>query len=463
MSRPISSRIQLQARNQLLKQVKREIKQFRLQSLHRAVLTKLAKETPPLRMRRTWHVEAKVGNKPSIRLPSDSGMIPVFDRIGGKLLILGATGSGKTTTLIGLAKVLVSRAIQDEGEPIPILLNLRTWNPKKPAIADWIIEQMQWKYEIRSDISSYWLDQLQMLPLLDGLDEVPEQSREQCIQAINQLLESNFAPLHLITCSTIEAYYFCKTRLQLNGAILLKPLTKHQIRDYLLNAGSRELWNDIEDDEKLLKLAQKPLLLSMMALADEELLSVSWKRLASYDEQLKYLFNAFIRRQITQNRDLFDVQNSYTPEQMRQGLEWLSERLEEENKVEFSVDAIPVNWLKETEEERAYDWGLKIIKGFIWWGIILGIIIGALIQSILLVLLLMSLGFIWGFVSDVFSVDHLIEQFVLRSVISSKGYLPWKSKQFLRDARKRLIMQQVGDRYRFIHRWLQQHFAQIKL
>ncbi len=463
MSRSISSRIQLQARHQLLKQVKREIKQFRLQSLHRAVLTKLAKETPPLRMRRSWDVEAKVGKKPSIRLPADSGVIPVFDRIGGKLLILGATGSGKTTTLIGLAKALVSRALQDEGEPIPVLLNLRTWNPEQPLIADWLMAQIEWKYKIDQEISSYWLDQLQILPLLDGLDEVPAEYRDRCIQEINQLMQSHFAPLHLVTCSSIEAYYHCPTRLQLNGAILVKPLTKNQIRDYLLHAGSRELWHDIEEDENLLKLAQKPLLLSMMALAYEELLLVSWKRLPSFEDQIQYLFNAFIRRQITQNREFVDPKKSYSPEKVRQGLEWLAQRLEEENKVEFSIDEISVNWLKEAAEEQTYTWGIKIVHGIIWWGIILGIILGVITQSILFVLLFMVVGFIWGFVSDAFSVDHVIEKFVIRSVLSSKGYLPWKYKQFLNDAKKRLMMQQVGDRYQFIHRWLQQHFSQFKI
>ncbi len=463
MSRPISPRLQLQKRNHLLKQVKREVKQFRLQSLHRAVLTKLAQETPPLRMRRTWDIEAKVGKQPSVKLSADSGVIPIFDRLGGRLLILGAMGAGKTTTLMGLTKVLVSRAIKDEGEPIPVLLHLRTWNPKKPAIANWIIEQIERKYDVSRNVCRYWIDQLQILPLLDGLDEVNSEDRELCIQQINQFLHGDFSPLHLIVCSTVEGYYYCQSRLELNGAVLLRPLTKTQIRDYLLQARSRELWNGIEDDENLMKLARKPLLLTMMALAYEEILLASWKRLSSVEEQTQYLFNAFIRRQITQNRDGLNQTSSYSLEQIRQGLEWIAQRLEEENLTEFSVDEIPAHWLQEAEEEKTYRWRLKAIKGMIWWGAIIAIVIATLTQSILLLLLSMIAGFIWAFISEIFSIDTLIEQYILRSIISSKGYLPWKYQQFLNDAKKRLILQQVGDRYRFIHRWLQQHFAQIRI
>jgi hypothetical protein len=461
MSRSISPRRQLAHRSQLLKQVKREIKQFRLQSLHRAVLTKLAEETPPLKMRRTWDIEAKVGKQPSVKLSADSGVIPIFDRISGKLLILGATGSGKTTTLMGLAKVLVSRALQDEAEPMPVLLNLRSWHPGMPAIANWIIEQLKWKYNISSEVSSYWLDQLQILPLLDGLNEVPSEYRELCIQQINQWLHSDFSPIHLVVCSTVEGYYRYKSRLELNGAILLKPLTKTQIQDYLLRARGRELWNEIERHENLLKLAQKPLFLTLMTLAYEEILVESWKRLPSEEEQLQYLFNAYIRRQVAQHRQGIEYDSIYPADQMRQGLEWIAQRLEEENQTEFSVDEIPINWLREVQEEQTYAWGTTFFKGIIWWSIIAGIIIAVLIQSIEIMLLIASIGFIWAFISEMLSINSLIEQLILRRIISSKGYFPRKYKLFLEDAKQRLIIQQVGDRYRFIHRWLQRQFAQL--
>ncbi|MEB3278319.1 MAG: NACHT domain-containing protein [Lyngbya sp.] len=459
-----SNRLPYHKRYQLLQQVKNEVKQYRLQSPHRAVLTLLARETPPLKMRRIWDIEAKVGNRPSFRLSSDCGIIPIFDRIGGKLLILGGTGAGKTTTLMGLARVLVKRALNDEGEPIPLLLNLATWTDSEQSIESWIVEQLKIKYDIPTDLGKDWIDKLQILPLLDGLDEVETSEHNQCILKLNEFLSSNICPLHLVVCSSVEAYHNCEAVLRLNGAILLRPLTKKQIRTYLMNARSRELWNNIENDEKLLKLAKKPLLLSMMTLAYEEILISSWKRLETLEEQRQYLFNAYIRTQIAPHREQSNSRKNWEEknlEKVRQGLEWLAKRLEEENKSEFSIQEISPSWLQDYEQEKTYNLGVKFVSGLIWWGIVALIALGVIFESIWVVLGGIILGLFWAFFYRKLAINDWIERFILRGLLSYKGYLPWQTKQFLNTATKRLILQKVGRRYRFIHRLLQQHFAQM--
>lgn len=459
-----SNRLPSQKRYQLLQQVKNEVKQYRLQSPHRAVLTYLVRETPPLRMRRIWDIEAKVGNRPSFRLSSDCGIIPIFDRIGGKLLILGGTGAGKTTTLMGLAKVLVKRALNDDGEPIPLLLNLASWTDGEQSIESWIVEQLKIKYDIPSDLGKDWIEKLQILPLLDGLDEVEKHLRNECILRLNEFLSGDICPLHLVVCSGVEAYHNCEAVLRLNGAILLRPLTKKQIRTYLMNARSRELWNNIENDESLLKLAKKPLFLSLMTLAYEELLMSSWKRLKTLEEKRQYLFNAYIRTQIAPHREQSTSRKNWEEqnlEKVRQGLEWLAKRLEEENKSEFSIQEISSSWLQDAEQEKKYSLGVKFISGLIWWGIVVLIAVGVIFRSIWIVFAGIILGIIWAVIYKRFAIDDWIEQFVLRGFLSYKGYLPWQTKQFLNAATKRLLLQKVGRRYRFIHRLLQQHFAQM--
>ncbi|UWU50496.1 hypothetical protein [Limnospira platensis] len=47
MPRLTGTRVQVPKRHQLLTQVKQEVRQYRLQSPHRHVLTKLAQEKPP--------------------------------------------------------------------------------------------------------------------------------------------------------------------------------------------------------------------------------------------------------------------------------------------------------------------------------------------------------------------------------------------------------------------------------
>jgi hypothetical protein len=201
-----------------------------------------------------------------------------------------------------------------------------------------------------------------------------------------------------------------------------------------------------------------------MTLAYEEILISSWKRLETLEEQRQYLFNAYIRTQIAPHREQSTSRNNWEErnlETVRQGLEWLAKRLEEENKSEFSIQEISPSWLQDSEQEKKYKIGVKFISGLIWWEIVVFIAIGVILRSIWVLLGGMILGIIWTTLYKRFAINDWIKQFVLRSFLSLKGYLPWQTNQFLDTATKRLLLQKVGRRYRFIHRLLQHHFSQL--
>ena len=455
MSRFIPLRLQ-PPRDRLLEEVKQEVQAALAQSLHAAVLANLSQDSSPTGVNRCWDVEVKAGNRPSFGLPPKASVAKVFDRTGGKLVILGATGSGKTTTLLELARVLVSRAQKDANLPVPVLFELGSWKAQSGAIADWLIAQLQFKYRISPAVGKKWLAEQKLLPLLDGLDEVETHRQNICIQAINQFVESEFKPKHLVACSSFEAYKNCDTRFRLQAAVLLKPLTETQIKNYLLEARSRELWYSIEREPELLKLAKVPLLLSMMALAYEDILIESWKRIISAEEQRKYLLTAYIRHQMTREVKQYPRGKELRPEQIRHWLGWLARRMEQQGIQEFYLDRIPSSWLQTEEEGRKYQWGVKLVGGLIW--VILGLI--ATLVS----------GSIWGLIAGAVAavISALlpgipgIERFILHLVLWSKGYIPWDYRRFLDAATDRLLLQKTGDRrYRFIHDLLQKHFSEI--
>lgn len=56
---------------------------------------------------------------------------------------------------------------------------------------------------------------------------------------------------------------------------------------------------------------------------------------------------------------------------------------------------------------------------------------------------------------------HAIRHFSLRIILLLSGYTPWNYARFLDYATNRLFLQRVGGGYRFIHRLLQEHFAQM--
>lgn len=98
-----------------------------------------------------------------IRTPSgnetltNERVIDIFDRLNGKLLILGDPGSGKTTTLLTLTHDLLRRAEADEAHPIPVIFNLSSWSERQPPIAEWLVEELNAKYQVPRKVGQDWV------------------------------------------------------------------------------------------------------------------------------------------------------------------------------------------------------------------------------------------------------------------------------------------------------------------
>jgi hypothetical protein len=60
------------------------------------------------------------------------------------------------------------------------------------------------------------------------------------------------------------------------------------------------------------------------------------------------------------------------------------------------------------------------------------------------------------------SGKSVIAHFTLRLILYRNGYIPWNYARFLNYCTERLFLQRVGGRYRFIHKLLQDHFAQME-
>ncbi len=135
----------------LLAQVKHEVAARLEQSLHNAVLINLGKELQPQQVKRPWDAEIKIGLKPPEPLPENTSILEVFDKsaIAGRLLILGAPGSGKTTTMLELAQELVARAEDDSSYPIPVLFNLSSWKDERLPLTEWLVAELNSKYGVQ--------------------------------------------------------------------------------------------------------------------------------------------------------------------------------------------------------------------------------------------------------------------------------------------------------------------------
>ncbi|MDX2075264.1 MAG: NACHT domain-containing protein [bacterium] len=188
--------------------------------------------------------------------------------IGEQLLILGKPGAGKSILLLQLAEILYEEAKNNYKSQMPLIFNLSSWLGKREKLEDWLIDEIDRNYKIDKKIAKDWLNRNKFVLLLDGLDEVSQKYRDECIEAINDYNKS-MKNLRLIISSRVEDYAILRTKLNLKGAIFLKDLTDSKINSYLSgekNEGVRQL---IKNEPIAKDLAKEPFFLNIMKLIYE--------------------------------------------------------------------------------------------------------------------------------------------------------------------------------------------------
>ena len=219
---------------------------------------------PPL----AWRPDAV---DPAARLrPNSDGAAPagageLFDRAGRALLVLGEPGSGKTVLLLRLAQRLAGAAEVDETQPLPVVFNLASWARRGAALEDWLAERLVVDYQVPAGVAAAWARDERVLPLLDGLDEVPEDRRGACAAAIDRFREAHgFLPM-AVTSRSAE-YRSTPARLRLLGAVELCPLERPDVEAHLAALGrpADGVREALAQDPLLWELAETPLLLDVL-------------------------------------------------------------------------------------------------------------------------------------------------------------------------------------------------------
>jgi hypothetical protein len=176
---------QRQNRTRLLKRVRATwIAGLLERSLHQAAWIDLHLQEQPDALYNPWRFQVQELDQASRDLPVGTSIVEVYDEADGQLLILGEPGSGKTTLLLQLARTLLDRAEADERQPLPVVFNLSSWAQKQETLAVWLVEELRKKYQVPRQVAQDWIEANQILPLLDGLDEVATEARLACVQAI---------------------------------------------------------------------------------------------------------------------------------------------------------------------------------------------------------------------------------------------------------------------------------------
>ena len=329
-------------------------------SLHHLARIDLRFESKNELVERPWMLEiAPQGFSPE-DVPSNVSVLTLANKLGGDMLILGDPGSGKTTTLLEIARDLILEAKQDDSLQIPIVVNLSSWAQKQLSLEKWLIQELHKTYQTNRNFSQNWLNKEPFILLLDGLDEVAEVYREACITAINTF-RANHGSTKIFVCSRLKDYEILPQKLQFTTAVVIKPLSRTQVQAYLVNGGERlaSVYQKLKMDDSLWELAQSPLMLSIMTLAYQNM-PVDELVVGNSQDHHNRLLTHYIERMFSRK----PLAKKYDKEQATHWLSFLASQLQKHNQPVYYIESMQLSWLSSKEQ--------------IWYRFVIGFFIGSI-------------------------------------------------------------------------------------
>lgn len=347
-------------------------------SIAGADLIQLGKRLQPGAVERPWEALIPGTEPAALALSPEKTMIDLFGELDHALLVLDGVGSGKTMTLLELARAAIGRAEQDPLQPIPVVLTLSCWTQPRQTIADWVVEELNTKYQIPTRLGRQWLEDNDLVLLLDGLDEVDARQRPACVAALNRFRQ-DYGLVQIGVSSRTESYQATGNRLKLSGAILLEPLTTGQIEEYLAMAGpqAEALRAVLQEDAALQALARSPLMLNMMRLAYQgvSLEALRSEQLDSAKERRDLLLDRYVERMLGEVAGT--EAERYPRTQTTRWLAWLARGMTRQSQNLFLIESLQPSWLSGRAQRWLYALLTRLIIGLVLglssvaWGFLL--------------------------------------------------------------------------------------------
>ncbi|MEG5043499.1 NACHT domain-containing protein [Microcoleus sp. B4-C1] len=286
---------------------------------------------------------------------------------GRTLLILGEPGAGKTIALLQLAQRLIERS-ENPRLPMPVVFNLSSWAKERKKLVDWLIDELREKYQVPKSLSEPWITNHQLILLLDGLDEVKEDYRNDCVRALNDFI-AVFPQTEIAVCSRVKDYEALTERLLLSSALCLQPLSSEQVHQFLDSVGGSlaGLKALLKNDAELEQFAQTPLILHFMSVAYQGWSAQELRAQLRTPERHQHLFDTYIDRRLERG-----ATSEYSKYEVLRWLSWLAKQMSQSV---FQIEEIQPQWLPSEKDKNIY---------FIVIGLILGVLLG-LIAGIYLV------------------------------------------------------------------------------
>lgn len=174
-----------------------------------------------------------------------------------RLVVLGTAGSGKTVLAVLFTLDLLVRRLRDEEVPVPLLMSLESWDTERLSLAAWLEERLRCDHPGLPFVDGEHPARLlvrerRVLPVLDGLDELPPRRRAAVLTRLAQDLDGDDDAV-LVSRTDEYTAALRGDGPALPGAAVIESLplrpadTAAHLRRVALDTGRRHAWAPVAD------------------------------------------------------------------------------------------------------------------------------------------------------------------------------------------------------------------------
>uniref|UniRef100_UPI0040573558 NACHT domain-containing protein n=1 Tax=Candidatus Electronema sp. TaxID=2698783 RepID=UPI0040573558 len=307
---------------------------------------------------------------------TDQPIVDLFCRpdVGEQLAILGKPGSGKTVCLLTLLEHLLQTAQDNDAAPLPVVFECSEWDGRELSL--WMAAQLRRKYSFPEDMARHLVQAHDILPLLDGLDELATEKQGNFVSHFNAFADNR--PLAL--CCRLEEYRQLREsegqKLALRNAAILQDITPQRLKGHLLRTGLEDIWTVLEQSrieagqpQSLLELAQRPLFLGVMIEVAQDLRQGSGRQPG--ETWKDFLWRNHLNKWL--NMPLPACGKKYSQQQSLHWLRCLAKWMQAEQKVELRIEELQPSMLKENWR-FCISYGQAVgLAGGLFFGLVFGL------------------------------------------------------------------------------------------
>jgi len=306
-------------------------------------------------------------------IPNFLALLQVYiDKIR-HLMIIGNPGSGKTVLLINFAKILIQAAAKDDNMPIPVILDLASWHSDYQHFEQWIEDNLHYHLGEKGTSKEYAKQVLsnnnfRLLLLLDGLDEVEEDSRLSCLEKINRYFKNreswHYYP-QLILCSRTKEYQDLDGYAYSGAMVEIKKLSEKTVRAFVLKRAEKlklatKLSHQLEDVAKHLYTAFD---VHIALNLSQDVLYVFPKGCKNSEEFQQKMLVDYIEKELDK------IIKKGSKDKTRDYLKFLAQQLDGKG-ISFDFVKMQPDWLKKPKKFKYFT---GIIYGFLY-ALIIGLV-----------------------------------------------------------------------------------------